>query len=501
MKLANAFRFACVVVPLWLAACGGGGGGSSGGDAPAAPAPGPTPLPVPEPPPTPIPPIDAQAPMAALTAPLDLANGLTGALSLTATASDDVGVTGVEFQVDGVQVGGSATTAPYGASVDTTMYASGQHIVRARARDAAGNLSAWAAATVSFGGSRSQPAGFTRNESWVTGLTAATAIAQAPDGRMFVAQQGGALRVVKNGALLPAPFAQLTVDANGERGLIGVALHPDFASNGHVYVHYTSPEGGAHNRISRLTANGDVMLAGSELKLIELPNLSSALNHNGGALHFGADAKLYIGVGDNANRAQAPDLSSVFGKLLRVNDDGSVPTDNPFHSTSAGLARAVWAYGLRNPYTFAVQPGSGRIHINDVGENDWEEINVGAAGASYDWPNSEGADGVAGTSTAPLFSYRHGAASPAGSGMGGFFTGLAIAGGSFYPDSGTFPAAYRGSYFFADYLGRFVARLDLANNAVYAFGSVSGNPVDMLTGADGALYVLTRDRVVRFSAP
>lgn len=496
MKLASAWRLSFVVMPLWLAACGGGGG-----DAPAAPAPGPAPLPVPAPPPAPIPPIDSRAPTAALTAPLDLASGLAGTLALTATASDDVGVTGVEFQVDGMQVGSTATAVPYGASIDTTQYASGQHIVRVRARDAAGNVSAWAAATVSFGGSRSQPAGITRNEGWVNGLVNATALAQAPDGRMFVAQQGGALRVVKNGALLATPFAQLTVDANGERGLIGVALHPNFASNGHVYVYYTSPEGGAHNRISRLTANGDVMLAGSELKLVELPNLSSATNHNGGALHFGSDGKLYAGVGDNANRLQAPDLASVFGKLLRFNDDGSVPTDNPFYASSAGQARAVWAYGLRNPYTFAIQPGTGRIHINDVGENTWEEIDLGAAGANYGWPSSEGPDGVVAGNTAPLFSYRHSAASPAGSGMGGFFTGFAISGGSFYPSSGPFPAAYQGNYFFADYLSRFVARLDLANNAVYAFGSVSGNPVDMLSGADGALYVLTRDSIVRFGAP
>jgi glucose/arabinose dehydrogenase len=410
-------------------------------------------------------------------------------------------VSGVEFQVDGVQVGATATAAPYAVSVDTTLYASGQHVVRTRARDLAGNTSAWAAATVSFGGTRTQPAGFTRNESWVTGLSGATAIAQAPDGRMFVAQQGGALRVVKNGALLATPFMQLTVDASGERGLIGVTLHPNFATNGYVYAYHTSTEGGSHNRISRFTANGDVLLAGSEAKLVDLPNLSSATNHNGGALHFGIDGKLYVGVGDNANRAQAPDMTSVFGKLLRFNDDGSAPNDNPFYASNIGPARAVWAIGLRNPFTFAVQPGTGRIHINDVGENTWEEINLGAAGANYGWPSSEGADGVASGHTAPLFTYKHSAASPAGSGAGGFFTGFAVAGGSFYPASGPFPASYQGNYFFADFVSRFVARLDLANNAVYAFGNVSGSPVDMLSGADGALYVLTRDGIVRFSAP
>jgi glucose/arabinose dehydrogenase len=422
-------------------------------------------------------------------------------VSLVATPTTTSGVSGVEFQVDGVKLGATVATAPYAASLDTTPYASGQHVIRARTVDAAGNPSDWASATVSFGGTRTQPAGFTRNQAWVTGLGDATALAQAPDGRWFVATQGGALRIVKAGALLAAPFVQLTVDSSGERGLIGVALHPDFASNGYVYVYYTSTQNGTHNRISRFTASGDVALAGSEAKLIDLPTLSSATNHNGGALHFGIDGKLYIGVGDNANGAQAQDRNSVFGKLLRVNDDGSPPSDNPFYAASTGQARAVWAYGLRNPYTFAVQPVTGRIHINDVGENTWEEIDLGAAGANYGWPGSEGPDGVTTGITGPLFAYKHSATSPPGSGPGGFFTGIAIAGGSFYPSSGPFPAMYQGSYFFADFGSGFIARFDAANSAAYAFGSVSGMPVDMRTGLDGALYVLTRDSIVRFSVP
>ena len=464
-----------VLAALLLAACGGGGGDAG---APLTP-----------------------APNAVLTAPANFSSGLTGTVSLLATPAGSASVSGVEFQVDGVKLGATVATAPYAASLDTTLYASGQHVIRARALDASGNPSAWASATVSFGGTRTQPAGFTRNEAWVTGLGNATALAQAPDGRWFVATQGGALRVVKAGALLATPFVQLTVDSTGERGLIGVALHPDFASNHYVYVYYTTTENSTHNRVSRFAANGDVALAGSEAKLVELPALSTATNHNGGALHFGVDGQLYIGVGDNADGAQAQDLSKPFGKLLRVNDDGSIPTDNPFYASSTGLARAVWAYGLRNPFTFAVEPGSGRLHINDVGENTWEEINLGAAGANYGWPGSEGPDGVGTGITGPLFAYKHTAASPAGSGPGGFFTGAAIAGGSFYPGSGPFPAAYQGSYFFADFGSHFVARFDAANNAAYAFGSVSDAPVDMRTGADGALYVLTRDNIVRFSAP
>ncbi len=459
----------------------------------------------------PAPGTDTEAPAVSVAAPVNFATALTGNVMLTANATDNVGVTSVELQLDGVPLGAAITAPPYSVSIDTTAHASGQHVLRARASDAAGNRSAWAEVTVQFGGSRTQPAGISRNETWVTGLNSATAFAQAPDGRIFVTQQGGALRVIKNGALLSTPFVTLTVDPNGERGLLGVAFHPDFATNRYLYVYYTTPEGGVHNRISRFTAsatNPDVAQAGSEFKMIDLPGLSGATNHNGGALHFGADRKLYVGVGDNANSSSAPDLTNPFGKMLRFNapgndtDDGSIPTDNPHFATQTGLARAIWARGLRNPFTFAVQPGTGRIHINDVGEGTWEEINLGAAGADYGWPASEGPDNVTGSRTGPLFAYKHSAANPAGSGPGGFFTGFAIAGGSFYPANGPFPAPWKGSYFFADYVSKFIGAVDMANgNAAYAFGSVSGNPVDVMTASDGALLVLTRGGIVRFSAP
>lgn len=298
--------------------------------------------------------VDAQAPVATVTAPAAFATGLTGTLTLSATATDNVGVTGLEIQLDGTQVGATGSGGSHSVSVDSTLYTSGQHVVRAQARDAAGNLSAWVSTTVQFGGTRAVPAGFTRNESWITGLSSATAFAQTPDGRLLVAQQGGALRVVKNAALLTPPMIGLTVDSSGERGLIGVAVHPAFATNGYVYVYYTTATNGTHNRVSRFTASGDT--AGSELVLVELPALSGATNHNGGAMHFGLDGKLYVAVGDNANSANAPLLTSVFGKVLRFNDDGSIPTDNPFYASQTGQARAIWAYGLRNPFTFAVQP-------------------------------------------------------------------------------------------------------------------------------------------------
>jgi glucose/arabinose dehydrogenase len=467
--------FAGVTAALLAAAgCGGGSGGGNG-----AP------------------------PTATLTAPAALADGLAGTITLAATAAG-AAVASVEFEVDGIAAG-SDPTAPYEVSLDTTAFASGQHVVRARAVDAQGRAGAWSAATVRFGGSRTLPAGFAMDPSFVTALDRATAFVQTPDGRWLIAEQGGTVRVLKDGQLLLTPFLELAdVDASGERGLIGIAVDPNFAVNRHVYLHYTTlvaaPVGGVHNRIVRVTADNDRMSAGSEVTVLELPALSTATNHNGGALHFGADGKLYAGVGDNADGARAQDLGSPFGKLLRLNADGTIPADNPYVGV-AGADPAVWATGLRNPFTFAVQPGTGRIHVNDVGAERWEEIDVGTAGANYGWPASEGPDNVGAGVTAPLFAYGHDAAVPPGSGPGGFFTGASIAGGVFYPSAGAFPAAYRGNYYFADFIGRFVARMDLANDAdVHAFAQVADMPVDLRVGLDGALYVLGRSSVTRIAA-
>ena len=483
MNMARRMTITCklTIAALMLAGCGGGGGGGGG----------------------------SQSPTATLTAPAAFADNLNStSLQLSATASDDVGVASVEFQVDGKTLATTSSGPPYLASLDTTQYAAGQHVLRVRARDAEGKVSPWSSAKVRFGGTAAKPAGFTKDDAWLGNLSSATALAQAPDGRLFIAEQGGALRVVKNRVLLPTPFVQLTVDSQDERGLIGVALDPDFANNRFVYVHYTTAVGGAHNRVSRFTANGanpDIASVGSEFFVADLPALSSAPNHNGGAIHFGADGMLYVAVGDNADFSKSQNLDDPKGKLLRFNADGSIPSDNPFFATRSGQARAIWAYGLRNPFTFAVQPGTGRIHINDVGQNTWEEINLGAAGANYGWSASEGPENITAGVTPPLFTYKHSAANPAGSGEGGFVTGFAIAGGAFYPSSGAnavFPAEFRGNYFFADFVSRFVGVIDLANgNAAYSFASLTGNPVDMLVGQDGALYVLTQTAITRISAP
>ena len=191
-------------------------------------------------------------------------------------------------------------------------------------------------------------------------------MAFAPDGRLFVAQQGGALRVIKNGSLLATPFLTVTVNSSGERGLLGVAFDPDFPINQYVYVYYTATTPAIHNRVSRFTANGDVVVPGSEVVILDLPNLS-ATNHNGGAIHFGPDGKLYVAVGENAVPSNSQTLANPLGKLLRINRDGSIPTDNPFYGSTSGINRSIWALGLRNPFTFAFQSSTGRLFINDVG--------------------------------------------------------------------------------------------------------------------------------------
>jgi glucose/arabinose dehydrogenase len=353
-----------------------------------------------------------------------------------------------------------------------------------------GGLQRWvlflALAAVSFqANAATLPAGFTESQFGSNFNGTPTAMAFAPDGRLFVCLQTGQLRVIKSGSLLAAPFVSLTVDSSGERGLLGVAFDPNFTSNHFVYVYYTTPAVPIHNRISRFTANGDVAAAGSEFVLADLDNLSSAQNHNGGAIHFGPDGKLYVGVGENANSANAQTLNNRLGKILRYNSDGSIPTDNPFFNMATGANRAIWALGLRNPFTFAFQPGTGRLFINDVGQSAWEEINDGIAGSNYGWPTCEGVCSPANANFRdPLFQYGHGSGNTAG---------CAIVGGAFYnPPVNQFPSSYLGKYFFADLCNNWIRLFDPATGTASGFATGLNTPVDLQIGPDGCLYYLQR---------
>jgi glucose/arabinose dehydrogenase len=326
------------------------------------------------------------------------------------------------------------------------------------------------------------PSGFT-DATIASNLTNATAMAIAPDGRIFVCLQAGTLRVIKNNALLATPFVTLTVNSSGERGLLGVAIDPDFLTNHYIYLYYTATTPAIHNRVSRFTAAGDVAAVGSELPLIDLNNLG-ATNHNGGSIHFGRDGKLYIGVGENTVPTNSQTLANPLGKLLRINSDGTIPTDNPFYGSTTGTSRSIWALGLRNPFTFGVHPNSGRIFIDDVGESTWEEIDDGLAGANYGWPNSEGPTSNP-QYVSPIHYYANANA-----------VECAIAGGTFYaPEVRQFPASYVESYFFQDLCAGWIRRLDQTYTS-HDFASGLSNPVDILVGHDGSIYYLNHTGTV-----
>jgi glucose/arabinose dehydrogenase len=337
-----------------------------------------------------------------------------------------------------------------------------------------------------------------------SGLNLATAIALAPDGRIFACEQPGTLRIIQNGVLLATPFVTISVDSNGERGLLGVTLDPNFSSNQYVYVYYTVPANGGnppHNRVSRFTGNGNQAVPGSEVVLLDLNGLSSNVHHNGGALHFGTDGKLYIASGNNVCNACSQDLTDLLGKILRINSDGSIPTTNPFYNMPPDRGE-IWTYGQRNPFTFAVDDMTGVIYVNDVGENTTEEIDIAAPGLNYGWSFCEGPFVTGSTTTLcttvfgtlytnPFYWYEDNQGSPAT---------CAIVGGDFYdPPSPTFPPAYVGKYFFADLCAGWVEYIDpngLSSppneQTASAFASGFIQTVDVLGGADGNLYVLDR---------
>ncbi len=362
-----------------------------------------------------------------------------------------------------------------------------------------------------------------------------TAIAWLPDGRMLVTQQTGNLRLV-DGATITTPLSLgSAVCTNGGRGLLGVAVHPSFgAGNPYIYIYYTFNKHNQTsnqcatnqtqvpvNRVARFTLSGSTIARDSEVVLID-NMLSYAGNHNGGDLHFGKDGKLYVSVGDagcdyagnsgcGGGNDAARDKHMLLGKLLRINPDGSIPSDNPFlggstercnvngKASAAGVhCQETWAWGLRNPFRFATDPNAAatRIYINDVGQNVWEEIDEGLAGADYGWNGREGHCANGSTSscgsppagmTNPIFDYKHGS-NPAPS---PFQSCNSITGGAFVPN-GVWPTAYAGSYLFSDYVCNKMFVLN--NGVVTEFASDLGGPIHLAFGPHNgtqALYYTT----------
>jgi len=221
------------------------------------------------------------------------------------------------------------------------------------------------------------PAGFTESAAAV-GLSNATTMEFAPNGDLWVLEQAGSVKRFRPGSIkadVVGNVSALGIDSSNERGLLGIAFDPQYTTNKQVYLYYTAISPVTHNRISRFTVNdtnvADYYFAGAsttpvddgssgtptEQVIFDLDPLSNFTNHNGGAIHFGPDGKLYVAVGDNANGANSQSLETDLGKVLRINTDGSIPADNPFVSATTGNNQAIWALGLRNPYTLGKTRG------------------------------------------------------------------------------------------------------------------------------------------------
>jgi len=348
------------------------------------------------------------------------------------------------------------------------------------------------------------------DEAVVNGLTRPTCMAFSPDGRIFVAEKGGRIKVVTAaGQLLSTPFATVAVNNANDRGLLGITLDPNFPGTPYIYLAYTTdiippnPDNSTSriHRITRMNANGNVMLPGSEVILID--NIPSDIDtHTGGSLRFGADGKLYVSIGDGANYAsvnalalRALDINQLVGKILRINPDGTAPPDNPFYTTPDAIRSKVWQYGLRNPFRTVFRPSTGSLYVEDVGWDTWEEIDVAPPGASFGWPCYEGnapqplyqaafpAQCAGLSPTPPLYTYGHTAA------------GGAITGGAFVEGT-NYPAQYAGALFIADYTQHWMKTVTLGTGdtlvSVQDFGLGDGgfNPVDLALGPDGNLYFL-----------
>jgi glucose/arabinose dehydrogenase len=367
------------------------------------------------------------------------------------------------------------------------------------------------------------PSGF-ETEVLADGLVLPTALTFSSDGRMFIAEKDGTVRLYKNGALEAVPVIRLTdINNYGDRGLIGIAADPNFAVNGYLYLSYTYENtpganfsGPKTGRIVRITVVGDiasesskVVLVGSVGGNISTPSCqnfattddcipSDSSSHTVGGLRFGPDGKLYASLGDGAsfdyvdpNALHAQNLDSLAGKMLRINTDGTAPSDNPFYNGSATANRSkVYAYGLRNMFRFNFKPGTTQLYGGDVGWNTWEEINKIVKGGNYGWPCREGTLPTAYGCTAagaldPLYAYPHDANGAGSVTAGAFPTGTA------------YPAQYANTFFFGDYAQNWIKQMKVSTSG--AFLSVSdfasstdstNGPVEFITGPEGNIYFI-----------
>ncbi|HEY0091645.1 MAG TPA: PQQ-dependent sugar dehydrogenase, partial [Flavobacterium sp.] len=341
---------------------------------------------------------------------------------------------------------------------------------------------------------------------FATGLSSVVGIFHAGDSRLFVVQQTGAIRIVQpNGTVDPTNFLTLTtatISTGGERGLLGLAFHPDYDTNGYFYVNYTRAGDGATviARYTRSSSNPNIADPSTAAVLLTVAQPFS--NHNGGTIAFGPDGYLYIGMGDGGsagdpgNRAQ--NINENLGKMLRIDVDSgapyAIPADNPYVGIPGN--DEIWAIGLRNPWKWSFDRLTGDLYIADVGQGEYEEINRVSStdpGVNYGWKCYEGSDvysactGTGVTFTFPVAEYSH-------SGTGG----CSITGGYVY--RGTTYPNFVGKYFFADYCLPRIGMMDETNNLTYS-ANFTGVPNFTTFGEDvtGELYVGGDDTIYKIT--
>ena len=238
----------------------------------------------------------------------------------------------------------------------------------------------------------------------ITGLSSPVGITHAGDGsgRLFIVLQGGRIVIFDGVKILSSPFLDITsvVSSGGERGLLGLAFHPNYVGNGSFYVNYTNTAGDTVIARYSVSANPNQADPTSADILLTIPQPFS--NHNGGQLHFGPDGYLYIGIGDGGSggdpQNNGQDLGTLLGKILRIDVDKgppyAIPPDNPFFGPGDGALDEIWAWGLRNPWRFSFDRLTGDMFIGDVGQNSWEEVDFqpasSAGGENYGWRLMEG---------------------------------------------------------------------------------------------------------------
>lgn len=312
----------------------------------------------------------------------------------------------------------------------------------------------------------------------------------SPDGtRLLVTDKSGKVFLVQNDVWNNTPVLDISaqVDPYNERGLGHLCFDPAFATNGWVYFYYTVA-GANHNRIARYTFNfgTNTFNPASAFIVLELPNLLATI-HNAGVMRFGPDGKMYVALGENSQPQWGQATNTILGKVIRLNSDGSIPTDNPFYNTFTGNSRYIYAIGMRNPFSGDMQPGTGKFFVNDVGQSDWEEVDDIIAGKNYGWAITEGPIQGGQTPPAnyldPIYSYNHNTG------------GCAVVGGAFYnPTNATFPAQYVGRYFFGDYCAQTIKVMNSTTHAIEStFATGLGRVLALaVRNDDGALYYIDR---------